>query len=245
MNVSDTTSGEVTRLMFVVERDGLTLHNYGGWPRIKRLVNRLTALLAAMEGGPKPHQVVPVAFKTGSVGCALDLPPSAAPVVRRIAAGDYASWAPGERDALGQLHKLLQEDGLVARVDFDGVSTPLDGNHAGGATREVAQRLRGQLVSAGGDQPRLGIRFQDDDTLVSCRIDGTTDAQRAVVGMAGGWIYRDVLVEGVAKRSVADGALLGFDVATIEAAPPPRRPRLGGRVNEVLRATEFDLSGFE
>ena len=93
--------------------EGMNLEELG-WPDLREFLDLIVDAIGAQPGGPKPHQVLPLAVKAGSAEPRLRVPRSAIGAADRLRRSWNRNWTVEQRrsarpvsDDAGALHLLF------------------------------------------------------------------------------------------------------------------------------------------
>lgn len=166
------------------------------------------------------HKVSLVSITDGSVTLGFALPPSFATSVTllgsRFATGNISDLPDKSRQAVLWLGKWCRShalilDWLLGENRVGSITPSLD------LTFEASPQLRGSAVlsgtirSAGGERPSFKLRIATGELLVCT-------CGEELARQAGKYLYRKVLVEGIARNNVLTWEISSFEASTVNLA---------------------------
>lgn len=221
---------------------GFDVHNLG-WLEMRAFIDAYTRGLKAMPGGPAPARVLPLRVTEGTITFDTRLERVALPAAYLFQEGPTDEWTPAMRREAEPLYDYLRKRNATLGCAVRGAPRPfvLPQPTAPWTVFEWCS-AKGQVFRVGGEKTQVEIRFEDLGTI-------TCSADETIAKAAGTLLYKDVVAHGRLGRDSQTGAVLSYDIDSIDAAPTVL-PRSLDQVLDELHAelapamTGFDLQAF-
>jgi hypothetical protein len=185
------------------------------WAELRNFVDKLVEALAAMDGGPSPTDILPIAVKEGSLIPVMRLPrQEGLRATKQLCRGPTRRWSLEQRRRADPLYRFLEQHGygLTCGVrTMRPVQVPRD--RPDWRIRQ-AMSLEGEVRRAGGARGGVDMVFNQHGHL-HCK------AGREISKALAARLYDRVSVSGVAETDPATGALLSFRIENFRPIEQP------------------------